>query len=74
MRKLRLPLVMLLVALMLVVPSMAMAATATATAGAGALFAGIELVPAAVTAGVILLTTAVVFSEASDDAQAPPHH
>ena len=72
MRRLRLALVLLLVGLMLIVPSMAMAAAAAA--GAGASIAGVSLVPAAVTAGVVVASTAIVISESGDKTAAPSHH
>ncbi|MBW2092048.1 MAG: hypothetical protein JRI34_07995 [Deltaproteobacteria bacterium] len=72
MRKLRLPLVVLLVGLMLVVPSIAMAAAASASAGAT--IGGVALVPAAVTGVVILSTTAIVLSESTDKVEQATHH
>ncbi|MBW2060311.1 MAG: hypothetical protein JRI95_01985 [Deltaproteobacteria bacterium] len=53
-------------------PSMSMAAAGLVSSGAT--FAGVSLVPAVVTAGIVLATTLIVVSEAGKTEDVPVHH
>lgn len=72
MRKVRIPLMVLLVGLLILVPSMSMAAAGLVSSGAT--FAGVSLVPLVVTAGVVLATTIIVVSETGEAEEVPVHH